>query len=73
MCLGPYQRHAIYGCAQGIGKLESEMQQLRGNLASFSTTMASLRSIAAAAPSQCVAPDCRSHILLGGTAVNVLK
>ena len=29
------------------------MQQLRGNLANFAATMASLRSVAAAAPSQC--------------------
>ncbi len=45
--------HGACGCAQGIGKLESEMQQLRGNLANFATTMASLRGIASAAPSQC--------------------
>ena len=40
------------GHTQGIGKLESEMQQLRGILGSFATNMASLRSVAAAAPSQ---------------------
>ena len=53
-------KHHTLRCAQGIGKLESEMQQLRGNLANFATTMTSLRGVASAAPSQCAPPTRKS-------------
>jgi len=59
--LGPISdTHGECGPVQGIGKLESEMQQLRGNLANFATTMASLRGVASAAPSQCAPPACKN-------------
>lgn len=62
--LGAYRESCAPRAAlQGIGKLEAEMQQLRGILASFAGMMGSLKGLAEAAPSQCApAPPSRCNL-----------
>jgi len=52
---GPCQRitPTFRGSLQGIAKLEGDMQQLRGLLASFASMVISLKVVAAADPSKC--------------------